>query len=81
MYGEWETTGIRQASGRGSRLATLMRGSIASIIPYTLTLLVFLSPCRALPHPPVASFEALPGALPASFLWEVASHGLAFYAS
>jgi len=80
MYGEWETTGIRQASCRGPRRANLLRSGIASIVPYTLTLMVFLFLCRVWPHARVAWFELLPGALPASFLWEAASHGFDFHA-
>jgi len=80
MYGEWETTGTRQASCRGPRRANLLRGSFASIVPYTLTLMVFLFPFRALLHAQLASLDALPGILPASFLSEAASHRLAFHA-
>ena len=78
--GDWETTGTLQASCRGRERANLLRGSIASIIPYTLTLMVFLFPFRALPHAQIASLDALPGILPASFVLEAASHRLAFHA-
>jgi uncharacterized BrkB/YihY/UPF0761 family membrane protein len=80
MYGEWETTGIRQASCRGPRRANLLRGSFALIARYTLTARMFLFLCRVWPHARVASFDALPGALPASLLGEVASHAFAFHA-
>jgi len=80
MYGEWETTGIRQASCRGPRRANLLRGSFASIARCTLTARMFLFLCRVWPHARVAWFELLPGTLPASFLSEAASHGLAFHA-
>ena len=78
--GDWETTGTLQASCRGRERANLLRGSIALIARCTLTARVFLFLCRVWPHARLASFEPLPGALPASFLWEAASHGLAFHA-
>lgn len=79
-WGEWETTGNSQPASGVPWRAILLLGSIALIARYTLAARMFLFLRRAWPHARVASFEPLPGALPASFLWEVASHGFAFHA-
>jgi uncharacterized BrkB/YihY/UPF0761 family membrane protein len=58
----------------------LLRSSIALIARYTLTARMFVFLCRVWPHAQIASLDALRGILPASFLWEAASHRLAFHA-
>lgn len=73
-----------------SRLPTIVlgepaiqRGSLfdllTKILPYTVTLLLFVLLYRVLPFIRVAWADVLPSAVLAGLAWEVAKHGFAFY--
>lgn len=73
-----------------SRLPTIVlgepaiqRGSLfdllTKVLPYTVTLLLFVLLYRVLPFTRVAWAEVLPAAVLASLAWEVAKYGFAFH--
>ncbi len=65
--------------GEATASGDLLPRLLAAVIPYLFTLLLFWVLYRILPHAQVAWSDVLPGALLASFVWEVAKHGFAFY--
>lgn len=54
---------------------------LANMLPYILTLLLFILLYRVFPYAQVAWSDVLPGATLASVVWEVAKHAFAFYAT
>jgi membrane protein len=68
-----------------ARLSALILGEPAwinvstRVLPYVFSFLLFAFLYRVLPYARVTWAEVLPGAVLASFAWEVAKHGFTFY--